>query len=229
MAYAPHWLYAFGGRLDTGQSPAEIWQCGVRVALSGASAGDSIDEDQALTDWTPQITTWFQGTYTGAVKIIPTLCTLDWIKVNKIGANGKYVDETTHVHDFVPAIAGLASPQMPNIIATAVTWRTGKTRPPGAWGRVYLPAYGTPITATGSMRMSAPTALAVANSGGQLLASIVATLSAQNLEGSPVVASKVDGINRKILTVTAGDVFDVQRRRKDALIESYQTATNYAG
>jgi len=213
----PHTLFTFGGVLNTNQAPAEIWQCGVRVAETGLG-GALADPDAFLADLVTPMHDWFAN---NGMQKFPTSATLDWLKAAQIGANGKYSDTFNHVHDYSTPVAGTGAAAVPDILTLAISWVTGTAVRRGSYashGRIYPPLYTVAPASDGSIRSSS-----AANTlllGSDLLAKINAVT--QNC--IPVVASGHGGELRPITGVRVGDVMDVQRKRKDAVKETYVTA-----
>lgn len=228
MAYSPHVLVAFGGRLNTAQSVPEIWQCGVRWAPSGGSSMGDVNAADVLSSMITPMSDWFTGAGS-LVDWAPVNCTLDWLKVNKIDAAGHYSDPTTHVHDYSGVVGSVstATPWQPDIIAGVVTFRTARSRPPGAWGRIYLPAYAAQSSDAGTALWSSAGQHQIADAGAGVLAAGTAGFSAHDLEGDFVVASKVNASLNVITHVEAGNVMGVLRRRKNAEPETYYRSTLY--
>lgn len=218
MVYKPHTLVAFGGDLGLDWSATvpgpEIWECTVRIVDSVAGAPLS-DPAGYMANLHAALGTWFTtqslcGVGTG----------LRWLKVNNIGADGKYVDKTnTNVFDYAPALNGTQAQPLPYILGFVTTWRTARTRPPGAFGRIYLPNATTDTN--GGVTISDIAAGSYADAGVSLLH--VLRDAGDSVPAIPVVASRVDASNTPITHVAVGNVVDVQRRRKDAIPEAYQT------
>jgi len=215
-AYAPHTLVAFGGVLNTGADIPEIWQCGVRVT-DVVGGGPLANHDAYLAGIKDPLGTWFGlvGTYG-----FPSACTLNWIKANPITAAGKYRDDTTHLFDYPTPVAGgcvvpYFSP-VPDILCAAISWTTAKARGKSHAGRIYLPNWSIQTTVPGSMR------LANGMTAGWLArgVALLKVLSDSNVHAVPIIASSA-GPTAQITGVRVGNVLDVQRRRKDALKESY--------
>lgn len=216
MAFAPHTLIALGGHLAGTDQNSEIWQCGVRMSLWGGEPGAPIGP---MTD--PQA--WLDAIHTGvstwwSAAGMTNTATLAWLKVNNINAAGKYSDATTtHVYDYNPEIGGGTSSHTPNFCTLVVSFQTAKKRGPGSHGRVYLP---TAIPDEGGLSLVSQSAAGTAASHGRdLLTALSGTHGAQTC--FPVVASRVNATLTPITGVRVGTVIDVQRRRKNALIEQY--------
>jgi len=216
VAYAPHTLVTFGGVLNTGAATPEIWQSGVRVT-DVVGGGPLADHDAYLAGIKDPLGTWFEVTGSAG---FPATATLNWIKANPINAAGKYADDTTHLYDYPTPVAGggvapFFSP-VPDILCLAISWTTAKARGKSHAGRIYLPNYSMPVVTPGSMRAQGGLNALWRDRGLALLA----LLANSNVHAVPIIASSA-GPTAQITGVRVGDVIDVQRRRKDALKESY--------
>ena len=218
MAYDPHIRVTFGGTLDDAvtQLPTEIWACTVNV-LPAVGFSPDFDSDGYLADVAPALAAWFSD----PSSYISSLALLTYVKANAIAANGHYESETaSHVFDYDVASRGDVAPKNPDIMTVCTSWDTAIKRGPGAHGRVFLPnpCYGTntSITITPGDQANAVAA------GKALLTALAGTVPATIVH--PVVASGVNATNALITGVRVGSVKDVQRRRKDALKETYVAA-----
>lgn len=218
--FRQHTRVSFGGTLQ-GVTPNEIWQCNVAVAdfstnPSGAPLADpgAYMVDIASTGATT-LKTWFQQTLDA--NGMSNQAHLDWVKVNNIDVNGKYLGGPSSGHTFLygasPGI-GVKVPGVPYILCGAVSWKTASNNKRGLNGRVYLPlAFASnafPIMSVGEQQ-------SLRDFGTSLLT----LLARANFHATPVVASRVDSSLHPIIQVRAGNVMDVQRRRKDRITESY--------
>lgn len=216
--YTPHTLVTFGGVLNTAAADKEIWQNGVRVTSVGG--GPLGDHDAYLLDIAGPLAAWFTSV---AEPKFPNSATLNWVKANPIGANGLYSDPAPHLHDYSPAQAGAHDNtfDIPDIMCMAISWSTAlavRKHTYATHGRIYPPNYAG-WTAGGLMRQTDSVPPWVTK-GKALL-----TLLAAGAGGCiPVIASPHAGEIHPITGVRVGDVLDVQRRRKSALKEAYQTA-----
>jgi hypothetical protein len=215
MAYRPHSLIAFGGTLNAAATSDEIWECTIRAITPGGTELPLSDPGGYMDELAPGLATWFgapgNGCWSGSH--------LTWLKVNNIGADGRYSDPTTHQHDYTSPVAGGTGGQAgPSFLSLAISWTTSRTRPPGAFGRIYPPNFTWPLS--GGSTVSAATQDSARDSGVALLEFI------RNCEGDlgaiPVIASKTNATNTEINGVRVGNVYDVQRRRKNAVRETYE-------
>ena len=218
VSYHPHTLVTFGGVLNWLQPDHEIWQCGVRVMKPGNPGAPLDDHDAYLAQIVDPLAAWFAHDTAPA---FPGSTNLGWVKANPIGANGKYSDDTTHVHDYsTPQTGGGAgNVGVPDILCVCLSWQTRKAIRRASYathGRIYPPSYGV-AAAPGAMRLTAGVAAAWAQRGADLLT----LLKGSTVPAIPVIASGHGGEYEHITGCRVGDVYDVQRRRKDALREVY--------
>jgi hypothetical protein len=229
MAYMPHTLIAFGGKLTT-NSPPDSWQSGIRVRLlqpDGISQGNGVTDPAAfLTALAPLLLTWFQAAAVvtaGSERAAHRSdAYLDWLKVNNIGTDGKYSSQVSHTFSWDGTKTGSATPTgQPPFVTAAVSLLTALTRGPGHRGRIYLPLT-LALTPQGTL-----SALQQAQCNGiaRSLLTTIAGVTDANGTVIPIVASKVNGSRAAINAVATGSVFDVQRRRKEQILETYVTRT----
>lgn len=225
MAFSPHYRLTFGGTLSEGDSGPidEIWQCNVSLLPYG---GGTLDEDLYMEQIDPTIRAWFSDTASG----MSNAAVLNFLKCNEIGADGRYTSRTTsHRRDLTPT-GGAVTPQNPEIISCCLSWITGVARGPGSKGRIYPPnpTYGS----RSSMLIASSEQGAAAAAGVKLLQVLNnandgpfrPTPLGHYEDARPVVASSVNGSLNGIIGCRAGSVKDVQRRRKDAIRETYVTS-----
>lgn len=216
--YTSHHLVAFGGHF-VGQTK-EGWECTVRVSSNGGG-GEVLDEEVYLSSIMPNLKTWFASPQNA----MNVLSTLEYIKCNRIGADGRYVDKTnTHRRDFA-AVAGNVGAVGPGFLSIAVTFHTAKLRGRAHMGRIYLPNNCKSLTS--AMQISATDATAVANAGARLLRLLKNPTTAPSGWGTdtwaggtgtsptPGIYSAIDGSVNAITATSADTVMDVQRRRKE--------------
>jgi hypothetical protein len=145
--------------------------------------------------------------------------TLDWLKVNTIGPDGKYADPSVvHRHDYSGAIAGGLAPIFPDILTCCWSWRTAKTRGPGSHGRIYPP--NNTVGSSNQMNLGTDDR-ARHLVAAQNLFHLLSVGDGDLAEMTQVIASKVNATNTPITEIWVGSILDVQRRRKDAETEVY--------
>jgi hypothetical protein len=207
-------LLAFGGPLWT----SEQWSCSIR---SDPNFGDGNQLSQgALDEIWPAVATWFQS----ATSPIASHAKLGWLKFNRIGANGKYVNSTTYRKDWAtPLATGVSNASAPQVSLVA-TLETGASRGRAHRGRIYLPAPRYPLENDG--RITAASATAAATS----VAGLLTTLNGIASYGSNRVYSNIDaGTSRVITGVTVGRVLDTMRSRRTSLPEERTAVVTVGG
>lgn len=224
MAYAPHTLFVMAGSLtDPNSGQKDIWQCSVR--------GVQVDSpDRPVTDpvaFMNGIATPLATYFASADSQICAYASLDYIKVNNIGADGKYSDKSnTNQHDYSPIIQGTGTNGHPFTESFAYSWRTTKARGPGSHGRIYLP--NASQGAAGSATI-APAVQAVYLTAAQQLLHILNVGDGDTAGMLPVVASNVNATNTPVTSISIGRVIDSQRRRRNALTEAYISGPAFPG
>ena len=222
VLYTPHTLVAFGGKLNVGAPDSEIWQCGVRVEAS--VAGQLVDPGGYMQQIKDPLAAWFSTA--GSNGGFNVNAQLKYLKVNNIGANGKYSDPSTNVFDYPGAgiVGGQNQAPKPDIMCLCLSWATDVAVRKGAYathGRIYPPNYDLEVVTPAGMRVTPATTAAWTAKAIDLLT----LLNAGPILAFPVIASPHAGEIRRISGVRVGDVMDVQRRRKSALAETYASAT----
>lgn len=144
---------------------------------------------------------------------------LQWIKLNEIGPDGRYTQDDTVMHEFDPPIAGdLALANIAPQTALAITLRTSAARGRAARGRYYLPMPGYQL---GALGLLAPGDQAFyANAATAFLNALNASMP--SLGARVVVASDVGGgAVRVVERVAVGAAFDTIRSRRRSMTERY--------
>lgn len=213
MAYRPHTLVAFGGALTEVSSRDEIWECTMRVIAPG---GSTLPLGGAAEGYMNEIAAPLAAWFSDTDNHMADGSTLAWLKVNNIGADGKYSDSGTNVHDYNPVVAAGVGQSVPSFLSLALSWTTARTRPPGAFGRIYPPNYTYP--ATGSAVSAAYQAMA--RDTAVALLDVIRNCGG-DLQALPVIASRANATNTEINGVRVGNVYDYQSRRKNAVRETY--------
>lgn len=219
MVYKPHTLVAFGGRLLAAGAGGtdEIWENTMRFVQADNLDHTINDPIAYLNGIMNPLATWFHSNSS----LMSTTATLAYVKVNNIGADGKYQDPgNVNRHDYLPEIVGNTNPVYPDIISCCWSWRTAKTRGPGSKGRIYPPNFTIG---------NAPSMSLTEDQRNQHLGAATALVhlleigDGDTAAGQLVIASKVNATNTPVTTIAIGSVLDVQRRRKNAEVEVYTT------
>lgn len=217
MVYSAHTLVSFGGTLaaDAAGGSPEIWQVGIRGVQADDHSSPVKNPVAYMNGLAPALATW----YAQATSLMSTKSTLDWLKVNSIGPDGKYLDASnTNRHDFSPVIPGAMPAIVPDILSVCWSWRTAKKRGPGSHGRIY--PINNVVGGSNLMALSSSDRDRHLTAA-QNLFHILQIGDGDLAEMTPVIASKVNATNTPITEIWIGSIYDVQRRRKSAEVEIY--------
>lgn len=209
---------------------AEIWSTGFYIGSVGSDVSNPTQTfaDAVRTAWT----TFFQNATTGIGNSWKT----DQIKVAQISAAG--VTSLTNVvyAPYGTAIAGANSTiTYPPQIALVASLENAGARGLAAKGRMYLPGVSLSLQTNGTL--TSANALAIANN----LKTFLDAVNAAAPTGEDVILASQgnrvkdeDGkyvpvpgtaVNAVVNRVRVGSVYDTQRRRRNAMVETYQSAT----
>ena len=225
MAYRPHIVLQFGGRL--GQTSGETWSNTIRFVETSTD----VAEMQALAaTWLPELVpaitqVMTAGGYSNAAW-------LDFIKANAVGADGRQPNTSTNAwfagDDFTAVNGSLTAG--PFQVAMAISFTTQAVRGIGSKGRVYVPT-GSIEQGTSFDGQTGLISVAQATAWRDAWATFLQTLDDNpgpdfaNLRAAVVSSRGSDPGNwHTINGVRVGRVPDTQRRRRNALQENY-TAT----
>lgn len=203
----------------SGELPGgEVWSINPCFAGVGGAAVDSFSD---LQSWATAI---------GALalaRIIPPAYESALSAAGTVNSvRTEYYDELgklANVAEFVPnpVIRPSVAPNKIFQACVVMSLRTG--RPGRSYrGRLYWPALSMTVDAT-TLRIPAATRNTLATQGAQWLANVAAAAPGDT-PVEPVVVSQTLGINTIIERVEVGDVVDIQRRRRDSLVEVYSSA-----
>lgn len=209
---------AFGG--------AESWSTGFFL---GNPSADADLPSQSLAD---SIRDAWITYFTTASNYIASQYKFTEVKVSSFGTDGlsNPLDTVYSVPsgNVVGTNAGTVPPQC-SIVATL---QAVVSRGLASKGRMYLPGIGIGVTSTG--KITSTQAQGMANNLKTFFDTINALPTADEIinashgQLTAAGAPKPGGagpVNRKITSVKVGDVYDTQRRRRDALVEAYSSAS----
>jgi len=146
--------------------------------------------------------------------IIGAQARLAWLKFNRIGVDGKYVNAFTNRHDWAPTLATSSGSPYPPQVSLVATFETGAARGLAHRGRMFLPTPLAAIDADGRITGGA------AASAATKVAALLSALNALPGYGESRVYSNVRaGASRPITGVTVGRVLDTMRSRRSQLAE----------
>jgi len=228
MTYKRHWLLSWGGTLADG---ADIWANNIRMMNDNTGESDDIDDGQMnelLDDFVSDIRTLFANPNAK----IPGAVQCQWVKFNEIGPDGRYVNTSTTFARFLAGttgqfalINGTGSTLVPPFQSVAVTMTTARQRGPGSKGRLFIPQCSATCGPSG--RIDGTQTQNMATAYASFLSALGDEAGIDETAIAPAVVSNVGepGPVERITGVRVGDVHDVIRRRKSALVEKYATAT----
>lgn len=211
----------WGGSLASNE---EIWSCGINLA----DANDTLNADQY---WTfiklniGQLASATSDFHSRAATRIPSGARLEWVKVARIGNDGRYMDQPAE-HIYPTAVnGGSSNAQYVPQVSTVVTLISSKYKDPGKYNRFYLPTR-TPTTSN-SFSLTTAEAEGIAESAVTWLEAINADIVYESPIGSittrisPSIYSKTLQTDFSVVKASVGTIFDTQRRRRNKLQETY--------
>lgn len=217
MTVPEHYRLVFGGQLGNAAQPVESWSCSLSFDPGQLVQTTSLG-GPALADLAGDVTDYL----TNSDMQLSNLVTLEYIKMNHIGTNGRYTEDFSNTHLIDPVVRGTASGTWPFQDSLVVSLQ-GAGRGPGNRGRFYLPPQGG-IGGVGPD--------GTISNGFQTNVLAATKTFIQNLNNWPgldigapqvCIASKT-GLHT-VSSVRIGAVMDTQRRRRRSLPERYLTAS----
>lgn len=197
----------------------EIWTTGFWAgSTSGDAPAPTVEAAEAIADaWQPFFTSV-------SVKVAYLFKTAT-IKITPYSAAGVIdvgaIKSFSYSTPIEGAHTGNGNPPQCALVATLVA---GSGVGNGGKGRMYLPGIGTGIDPTG--HISTGDANAIAAALATFFADVNASVDSPGIAINAAKTAPVTGflaINRALTTVRVGNVFDTQRRRRNALAESYSS------
>lgn len=219
MPYASeHMLMQWGGNFAAaaGAEGNDEFAGTLRFAGPGVLAADNDATGDVVADTFAE---WWGSQYT----YIPAIARLRWLKWNRIGTDGRYVNQgATRLIEFPNDVPGTVPTVYPLQVCWVSTWTTDFQRGRAARGRTYWPT-AVPVTGQELGRVaSGPQG----NFLGALRSLIPRLNQAAQLQGGGVVASVMSdldaGRTAAITGVRVGNRLDIQRRRDNKMPEAYQ-------
>lgn len=225
MTYRPHLLLAWGGRLGDD----EVWSNSLRLTANTEDGGElqsvAIDQIDEIAD---EIKTFVQDTNSWH----SVAAHLDFVKLNSITADGKYWDTggTNAIYYTGSNVVSGTANAGPYQVSMAVTLRTFRARGRAHAGRFYIPT-GTLTITTATGRVLPSLTAGIAGSAATLLNAINDNPGFDTKSVAVAVVSNVGapGPTELVTGVQVGDVPDTQRRRRNALVETYSALVPVTG
>lgn len=230
MSYTENFaLLRYGG---SAWANTENWSCGLKLRhLGGDDASAMRDECEATIDEVVDIVTTY---YTTNFAHFSAGTRLNWVRLNVINKDTgdyNYPNDPLIVENL--DVTGGGATGIPQV-AYCVTTRGDPKRGAGAFGRWFVPMANLTPAADG--RLATSVASIMADTAGTFLAALGSIDSGLGpdawapwhfgLSGTGSVASRT-GVDSAIRQVDVGRVMDTQRRRRNQLLEAYETATTY--
>jgi hypothetical protein len=208
-------------------SGAEIWTTGFFMGQTGTDAALPTQQlaDDIKTAWATFFTTPGVG--------INSMWQSDQVKVSSFGTDGKSSPADTVYSPFTTVTKGGATNFFPPQIALVATLLGPDPRGVGAKGRMYLPGVSAAIDGTAHLPFGAVTPImnalktflqACNNSTASPDFVINASHGSLNKDGTPKIGGYAP-VNKLVGGLKVGNVYDTQRRRRNALVETYQQTT----
>jgi hypothetical protein len=199
---------------------AEEWTTGFYMGLEGS---DALAPTQGFAD---EVRGYWDTYWKNVTSRFSSQWKYDYIKVATHGTDGKTIpDSVIYSYPTSPVSGGSTSDSFPPQVALVATLISNNQRGLAAKGRMFLPGINANIGADGRLASSNQT---------DILTNFKTFMSNVNsLQDSPgviVLASQgrkaplVGGpANKAVTSVRLGNVYDTQRRRRNQLVEVYQT------
>lgn len=235
----PHIRLTFGGTYFA----TEEWQIGLHMS----NPTPALINPQSVSAWcadkigdvVTDVKAWAAIGRSG----LSAAATLDWLKFNPIGADGKYADPD-HVHQRLisPSVVCPGSPDSPADfaapqLAMCVSLRSAIAGTRASHGRVYIPVQGYAVDWTG--HVSSGAVGEIAQNFANLLRALNEWPGIDPLDSSVVSLVTPDSPARAaspgkparpyrpariepVSAVWVGNVLDTQRRRREQVVEAYE-------
>jgi hypothetical protein len=202
------------GTMFSGQ---EIWSTGFHMGY----------EDQAAAAITPQGVADVAGAwgtfFSLATSQIHSNYTFSMCKMARIGVDGKTIPDSAEYYSPPTAInGGYSGPAFPPQIALVATLANSLPRGLATKGRMFLPGVTVSPDNTGHIASNV-----TGNIATNLQAFFNTVFQDADLPGNPVLISTGNALQlrpgavRNVTQIRVGNVFDTQRRRRNALMEQY--------
>jgi hypothetical protein len=220
MAYMnAHVKVTIFGDMFTG---GEIWSTGFHIGEADEGGGNF----GVSPEWVEALKAPWQGFFSGATEGFSGNFRTLGIKAGVLLPDGKYDLSTIYTASYnQPISGGSMNPSFPPQVALVAQLRAASPVGLGAKGRMYLPGITHPVNGQGRISSAAANTTATG-----LKNFLDAAEAAVNSPGYVINASKgrvgvpfAPPVHRRVTSVLVGDVYDTQRRRRNALRESYST------
>lgn len=204
---------------------AEEWSTGF---FMGATDADADLPTQGLADDIKGAWTIF---HKNGNNTISNQCRATLVKVSSVGTDGKSNEGDTKFSTFGTDVVGPAPFSAPPQISLAVSLRSADARGLGSRGRMYLPMITAGLDGTGHINTTdqnniknALLTFFNAVNATSMTPNLIINASQGQLTGTKPRVPKPGGLppkNSVVQRFELGNVLDTQRRRRNALVETY--------
>jgi hypothetical protein len=235
----PHMLLQWHGSfaLDTSTPATDSFTGGLRFAGPGLAAVDTDERGDAVA---AALAAWWKR----SDNCIPQTARLSWVKWNRIGTDGKYVNNnSTRLIMYPQAVTSTNSAVYPQQVSLAASWGTDIQRGRGSRGRTFFPT-NIPLDPSLGMRVSPAFCASVGDSIVKLIVGLNTAVNGGTAVTYPTGPFPVPGSSQGdaaycmasvmsnigtgttgiINKVRIGNRLDIQRRRDNAVEEEYDVS-----
>lgn len=194
----------------------EVWSVGCAFMPNFGNALDTFGE---LDAWAAGIAAGFTGDVlpTNIRSLLSSAVAVNKVRTEYLDTNSNLIQAAEATFSPVQGTGSPTKPYQTSVVSSLLTGVPGRSNR----GRMYWPAIGAPFAAS-TLRLPGATAQDIADDTVQLLQHCVDEALIADPAGAlvPAVASRTLAQRRMITAVEVGDIFDVQRRRRDSLVEA---------
>lgn len=195
----------------------EIWSTGFYLGFDASNASPIIEEGMA------NIGAAWETFFKAAGSLISSNYKWKQLKCARVGLDGRTIPDSAQYWNPATAISGgYGGTILPPQISLVATITSATQRGLATKGRMFLPGIGAPIDATGHISTTEVGTLST-----NLKTFFDAIHNDADTPGNLVLASvgrgplHTDGMIRPATGIKIGNVYDTQRRRRNALTEAY--------
>lgn len=201
----------------------EVWSTGFYMGFEGADAADITD--QGLADIGEAWKTFF----TNSTSMVSARYTFKMVKGVMLNNDGGTMSDTAKFWSPATAVSGGApgtAVTPPPQVSLVCSLQNSLPRGLATKGRLFLPGITAVIDTTGHLNTADTTNIAT-----NMKTFFDAITNDADTPGNPVLASKgrppllLGGAIRNVNSIRVGNVYDTQRRRRNALVETYISKT----
>lgn len=221
MPYSKHWRVTASGIIGDPTNPAEIFSFGFALGDPGTHTDEWIPLrgiSNPLTDYSDyeDIADEVKDYFASPDVDVSQNARLRMVKIAKIDTDGKYA-EAPYAKQYDAQGGAPGNGGYPPQVSLAVSMR-GPVDLKRVSGRHYLPMPSFPLDS----------GFLISTGNAQSVAARCKTMvdNINNLQtGNRVVIASSRGFNARVVEVRVGRAYDTIRDRRNALVESYETAT----